>query len=327
MIRAAIIGLGWWGRVLVDSVQLRSTKLRFTCAAVLDKAEVERFAVDRGILLLDSLESVLRRTDVDAVFLATPHSQHLPQILQCANAGKPVFSEKPLALTLRDARTAVNACERSKVPLGLGTDRRVLPAMVRLKQLVDEGQLGTVLHVEGQYSNDFMSRAVSGSWRTSEQEAPGGGMTGPGLHALDSMIHLAGSMARIRGQVRYPKGRGVPVDTASLLVSFSSGATGILGTVRGVPNYFRLTVFGTGGWAELRQFGDLEVSLSGRQAWSERYPNELAVGSLLESFADTVTHSAPFPVSIRSMLQVVAAFETAIAALESDETCKVPEVV
>jgi predicted dehydrogenase len=327
VIRAAIIGLGWWGRVMVESVQLKSSKLRFTCGATLDRATVEQFARDRGILLFDSLQDVLGRPDIDAVFLATPHSLHLPQILECASVGKPVFSEKPLALTLHDAKVAINACEKAAVSLGLGTDRRMLPAMMRLKQLVEEGQLGTILHIEGQYSNDFMSRAISGSWRSSEQEAPGAGMPGPGLHVLDAMIHLAGPMTTIRGQVSRPRGRRVPVDAVSLLVSFATGATGTLGCVRGVPNYFRLAAFGTNGWAELRQFGDLEVALSGRQAWSERYPSELAVGSLLESFADSIVGLAAFPVSTHSMLQTVAAFETAIAALENSGLLKVPEIV
>jgi predicted dehydrogenase len=167
---------------------------------------------------------------------------------------------------------------------------------------------------------------MSGSWRFSQQEAPGAGMTGPGLHVLDAMIHLAGPMATIGGQVSRPRGRDIPVDTVSLLVRFESGATGTLGCVRGVPNYFRLAVFGTRGWAELRHFGELEIAISGRQAWSERYPNELAVGTLLESFADSVGGTSEFPVTACSMLQVVAAFEAAVNALESDTRVRVAEV-
>jgi predicted dehydrogenase len=326
MIRGAIVGLGWWGRVMVDSVQFKSSKLRFTCAAALDRMVVEKFADDREIVVLRSLEEILERRDVDAVFLATPHSLHVPQIVECADARKPVFSEKPLGLTLADAQIAVRACREAAVPLGIGTDRRMLPAMIRLKRLLDEGQLGEILHVEGQYSNDFMSRAVSGSWRASEKEAPGAGMTGPGLHALDAMIHLMGPIASVSGQVSRPKGRNVPVDTASLLVKFVAGATGTLACVRGVPNYFRLSVFGTSGWAELRQFGDLEVSISGQPTWLERYSGDLAVGSLLEAFADSVRGSAEFPVTTRSMLQVVAAFETTVNALESGSRLEVPEV-
>jgi predicted dehydrogenase len=328
MIRAAIVGLGWWGRVMVDSVQFKSSKLRFICAAALDRAAVEQFADDRGIAVLGSLAEILERADIDAVFLATPHSLHLPQIIECAGAGKPVFSEKPLALTLLDAQDAVRACQRANVPLGIGTDRRMLPAMLRLKRLLGEGKLGEILHVEGQYSNDFMSRAVSGSWRSLEKETPGAGMTGPGLHVLDAMIHLAGPIATVRGQVSRPKGRSVPIDAVSLLVKFVAGATGTLGCVRGVPNYFRLAVFGTAGWAELRQFGDLEVSIGGQPTWLERYPGDLAVGvgSLLEAFADSICGSAEFPVTTRSMLQVVAAFETTVNALESGSLLQVPKV-
>lgn len=323
MIRAAIVGLGWWGRVLVDAVQGRDAPLRFTHAFVPNPDEVGGFAAQHGVQLLPSFAAVLDHPAIDAVVLATPHSLHVAQIVACAQAGKAVFSEKPLALTLQEAETAVQACRQAGVVLGLGTDRRRLPAMLRLKGLVAGGALGDTLHVEGQYANDAMRSGLSGSWRTSLAETPGAGLTGPGLHMLDTLIHLVGPVGEMRGQLIQPRGDGIAVDALSLLLNFCGGMTGTMGCVRGVPDYFRATVFGTRGWAELRQFSVLELRIAGQDAVVETYSPELVVGELLDRFADAVAGRAAFPVSTTSMLQTVAAFEAAVQALQQADPVRV----
>lgn len=323
MIRAAIVGLGWWGRVLVDAVQGRDASLRFTHAFVPNPADVDSFAQQRGVQLLPSFAAVLNHPAIDAVVLATPHSLHVDQIVACAQAGKAVFSEKPLALNLPEAETAVRACRQAGVVLGLGTDRRRLPAMLRLKDLVAGGALGDILHVEGQYANDAMRSGLSGGWRTSQAETPGAGLTGPGLHMLDTLIHLVGPVSEIRGQLIQPKGDEIAIDALSLLLTFGGGSTGTMGCVRGVPDYFRATVFGTRGWAELRQFGVLELCIAGQAAAIETYSPKLVVGELLDRFADAVEGRADFPVSTTSMLHTVAAFEAAVQALQRPDPARV----
>ncbi len=323
MLNAAIVGLGWWGRLMVDSVHWSSEKLQFTHGVVRTLEKSRAFADKRQISLHTSLDDVLNLPSVDAVVLATPHSVHVEQVIACAKAGKPVFCEKPIGLTLEEATQAISACENAGVVFGLGTDRRLLPAMLRLKTMVDGGELGDLIHLEGQYSNNNMAAGVSGDWRTDPRETPGAGMTGPGLHILDALINIAGPVASLSGQVIHPQGLETPIDAASLLLSFEAGQTGLLGCVRGVPNYFRLAVFGTNGWAEMRGFGDLHIHLHDRHPWSERYDDTLAVGPLLEAFGSAVIGEKPFPVSNTSVLQTVAAFEAAIKTLSGDGPQKV----
>lgn len=324
MVNAAIVGLGWWGRRMVEAVQNRADRIRFTHAVERDPAKCASFAMARGLTMLGSLEEVLVRQEVDVVVLATPHSLHVEQIIACASAGKAVFSEKPLALTLSDAQRAVAACDHAGVALGLGTDRRFLPAMRALKDIVAGDHLGKLLHVEAQYANDAMSQGLSGGWRSDPAEAPGAGVTGPGLHALDALIHLAGPVAGLAGQIHRPEGPAIPLDAVSLMLRFRSGASGLLGCVRGVPDYFRMSVFGAGGWAEMRGWGTLEVRRSGEDEILRTYDPALAVGDLLVHFADAVEQRSALPVSIASMLNTVAAFETAIAAFGQDGLLDVP---
>ncbi|NOX26119.1 MAG: Gfo/Idh/MocA family oxidoreductase, partial [Deltaproteobacteria bacterium] len=110
VVKAAIIGLGWWGRIMVDAVQGQSNNMCFTHGAVRNREPVREFAEQRKLMLHSSLDEILALSEIDVVVLATPHSVHVEQIIACAEAGKPVFSEKPLALTLDEAKRAVDAC-------------------------------------------------------------------------------------------------------------------------------------------------------------------------------------------------------------------------
>ena len=194
MIRAAIVGLGRWGRTLVNSVQDKSDKLRFTHAVSRDPAHVCDFTEQHGLGAVGALDAVLDNRDIDAVVLATPHSLHLEQILACARARKAVLCEKPLAMTKADALRAVEACREASVVLGTGTDKRFFPAMQALAQIAASGELGRLLHLEGNFSNEVAAAQFSG-WRHSADESPAGGLTGTGIHVLDSFVHIAGPRA------------------------------------------------------------------------------------------------------------------------------------
>src|SRR6187401_3080860 len=80
MVRAAIVGLGRWGRSLVTSVQGKSDDIRFVAAHTRTPATADDFCRDQGVPLVDSYEQILADGNVDAVVLATPHSLHQRQI-------------------------------------------------------------------------------------------------------------------------------------------------------------------------------------------------------------------------------------------------------
>jgi len=301
-------------------------KIVFSRACVRNPGAVEAYAAEQGLILHTDIDDILDMPDIDAVVLATPHSVHVQQIIQCAEANKPVFSEKPIALTLAEARKAVSACVEADVTLVIGTDRRFLPAMLRLRELVADGSIGRLIHIEGQYSNDTMSQGVSGDWRTSADEAPGAGMTGPGLYMLDSMINIAGPLASLSGQINRPFGDETPVDAVSLLLRFSSGVTGILGCVRGVQHYYRIAVFGERGRIEMNGFGTLHICLNGEEERRETYPGDFAVGPTLALFAEAVAGDKTFPVSPTDILETVAAFETAITSFSEPGVNDVPVI-
>src|SRR6266513_6381912 len=106
MIRAAIVGLGTWGQHLVSSVQGKSDVIQFVAGATRTPAKASGFVTQHAIRLFDRYEDLLADPSVDAVVLATPHSQHCDEIVAAARAGKHVFVEKPLGLNHEKARHA-----------------------------------------------------------------------------------------------------------------------------------------------------------------------------------------------------------------------------
>src|SRR5437763_4507524 len=174
MIRAAIVGLGRWGRTRVNSVQNKSDRLRFTHAVSRDPARVGDFAAEHGLRVLGSLDAALAEPAIEAVVLATPHSRHTDQILAAATAGKHVFCDKPLTLTRAEAERAVAACEKAGIVLGVGHDKRFFPAMAELARIAATCGLGTMLHIEGSFSNEVAAAQFT-PWRDSAEESPAGG--------------------------------------------------------------------------------------------------------------------------------------------------------
>src|ERR1043166_389804 len=114
MIDAAIIGLGRWGKGIVQSVQGKSKRLRFIRGVSKEPDQVRAFAATHGFELSTEFADAVADTRVRAVVLATPHSLHVGQIAAVAAAGKPVWCEKPLALTLAEAKRAVAAVEKDR---------------------------------------------------------------------------------------------------------------------------------------------------------------------------------------------------------------------
>ena len=153
MIAAAIVGLGRWGQTLVAAVQGKSDRLRFTTAVSRDPARMPRLHDRHGLRrssTASTRRSPIRR--IDAVVLATPHTQHADQVIAAADAGKAVFCEKPLALTRAEAERAVAACREAGIVLGVGTDKRFFPALhgagAHRRRAANWGRL---LHIEAQF--------------------------------------------------------------------------------------------------------------------------------------------------------------------------------
>ena len=319
MINAAVIGLGRWGQTLLGSVQGKSTRVRFVHGVSKEPELARDLAARHGFRLSTDLADALADPQVQAVWLATPHSLHVEQVRAVTATGRPVWCEKPLALTRANAQRAVDACRAAGVPLGSGNNKRCFASMRELARIVASGTLGSILHIEGHFSNEHSTRVTRGSWRDDPGESPAAGLTGAGLHVLDAFVNLAGPIRRVDAKVFEAKPPPDPRDVLAVLVEFASGATGQLATVRAAPVVWRIQVFCTGGWVEARGEDTLTVARMGEEPVTQTFPHVDSLLVLVEAFADAIEGKAPFPVTPAQMLDLIGAFEAVVKSAETGE--------
>jgi predicted dehydrogenase len=324
MINAAIFGLGRWGQALVTAVQGKSDRIRFVRGIVREPARARDFAAQHGLGLTTALAEATADPAIDAVFLATPHSLHIEQVIAVARSGKAVWCEKPLALTRAEAARAVAACREAGVPLGCGYNRRCFSSMRELKRVVDGGTLGDVLHIEAHFSNEYSTRMLPHGWRDDPAESPALGMTGCGLHVLDALVNLGGPIRQVHAKSCVRKPSPDPRDAVAVLAEFASGATGLMATVRATVPFWRVHVFGTRGDAEARDEGELRVGHIGEAPKAHSFAPVDSLRALAESFADAVEGRAPFLISRQQLIDVTAAFEAVITSLDTGAPVDVP---
>lgn len=323
MLKAAIVGLGRWGRVLVDSVQDKSDKIGFDAGVTRTPAKAQAFADKHGFPLGGDYEAVLRDSSIEAIVLATPHRQHAEQIEAAAAAGKHIFVEKPFTMTKVSAEQAVAAADKAGVVLALGHNRRFLPTVLELKSRLAAGALGDILHVETNFSGSGAMRFQAGGWRADRRESPVGGMGGMGIHMVDMMINLFGRIAEAR-TISLRRVLDIDIDdTTSILFRFESGMTGYLGTLAATVQTQRIEVFGSRGSLEIRdELGFTYRPMAGETEHTD-YPRFEKERAELEAFADAVAGDAPYPLPNDQAIHGVAVFEAIVESALTDKAVKI----
>jgi predicted dehydrogenase len=334
MIRAAIVGIGRWGRTLVGAVQGKSTELRFTVGHNRTRAHAEEFCAGHGIALRDSLDDILADPAIDAVVFATPHSEHGEQVERAAAAGKHVMMEKPFSLDRKSAARALDAAARAAIVLGVAYPRRFHPGVRELKARLDDGRLGQVAHCHGEQMAPAGLFMNPESWRADSREAPAGGMTASGVHNLDAMIHLFGPIDEVyatslRRTVRYDA-----EDTTSVMLGFRAGMSATLLCCIATAVSYRLAVYGSKGRAELvtpeaafHFTATPEAMPAGRHIQPApeiiEYRGFNALLAELEAFAAAIEGGPAYPISREEILHGVAAFESIVESAATHRPVKV----
>jgi len=318
MLNVAVVGLGWWGRTIAGLLK-GSSKLRIAVGIdVVVTGEFE-FPVEK------EFEKALKDPAVQAAILCTPHSQHCDQIVRAANAKKHVFCEKPLSLNRADVLRAVAACNANGVTLAVGHEKRFEPPVVELFRMAAAGELGTLLQVEGNFSQDKFLSMPADNWRLTEKEAPAGPMTATGIHLLDLSVGLLGPAENVLARVRRLASGLTNGDSLALQVSFKNGTSALLSAILATPFDGRFAVYGSKGWAEVRDKAHpeaprgwvLTVTLKDKQKETKEYAPAKAVLANLEAFADAAAGRAPYPVPQEQMIANISALEAVFKSARS----------
>jgi predicted dehydrogenase len=336
VIRAAIVGLGRWGRSLVASVQGKSDGIRFVLAHTRTRATAEAFCREQGVPLVDSYDEVLADPAVDAVVLATPHSLHERQIVAAAAARKHIHVEKPITLDRAGADVAIAAARKAGVVLAVGYCRRFHPSVVELRRRLRDGRLGTVISMVAQHTTSTAQFLPPDNWRTAPEEAPGGALTAVGVHALDHMIEFAGRVADVRC-VTARSFPGPSDDTTTVMLRFESGATGLIFCSVATATNFSFTLYGSKGLAEISRpnLARLRFVPTSDQAPTgpvtappdeiSEHPDFDMLNAELTEFARAIRDRTPYPVAIEEVLHGMSVFDAIVRAGRSGEIEAVTE--
>lgn len=310
-----VLGFGRWGKVLVDSVQGKSKTVRFGAAAARDSSRIAEEAAQRGLRVAPDFQTVLADTAIDGVVLATPHSLHGQQIEACIRAGKPVLVEKPFTLTYSSAIAVLDLAREHNVLVAAAHNRRFLEPVVTLKQMISDGELGTVLHTETHFSSNLVGRYPTDSWRVAEGESPAGGLAGSGIHHIDALIYLDSPIVEVFAWTSR-RVQDLPIDDkTSVMFKLASGSTASLLTITATAPTYRIEVFGTKAKAELtgdagvRGSETLEVTELDGCRRRHQFPAFDIERAELEAFGAAIRGEAPYPVSPAEVLNGIAAFE------------------
>jgi predicted dehydrogenase len=323
MIRAAIIGQGWWGKTILKSL-VTSTVIKPVLAVdPLDEARAAAAAL--GIATASRFEDALENSDVEAVILCTPQEHHASQIVAAARAGRHVFCEKPLCTTAADAEAALAAVSKAKVRLGIGHERRFEPAVIEMRQRFASGEFGNPLMLEGNFSQDKFLKLPADNWRLSNTLNPAGPLSATGIHMVDLSIALLGRPTQIWARLAQLGSDFENGDTLSITIGFAGGATAMLGAVLATPFMGRLALLGSKGWMEIRDRSHPESSTGWDVTTVHRdqlpvttfYPPHPAVRDNLEAFGRACAGEVPYPVTADEMLANVRSFEAIQRSIKS----------
>jgi predicted dehydrogenase len=237
----AMVGTGMWAQRLAEAAERAGLEL-VTCFSRDDarrRAFAERFRCGAAT----SLEEAIGDPRVEGVLLVTPNDVHEEQALACAERGRHVFVEKPIADSLEAGERMRAACAEAGVALMVGHAFRRLGAARRVRQLLDDGALGRVVLAEANMSLPGSLRPDA--WRAHRGRNPGGPIMQLGIHHVDTLAYWLGPVRRASGSFAHVHTPADIDDVGILTLEFESGALASLTGSYVSPKTLSLRLLGT----------------------------------------------------------------------------------
>lgn len=240
----AAVGLGRWAYVLADAYT-RSEKVKLVSCFSRTQEKREKFAQRYNCGFDTSMEAMLAREDVEMVIVTVPNDQHADVIEQCARAGKHIYVEKPISVTVEHAKRIDAVVKETGVKFLCGHSSRRLGGLRKIKEMIETKEIGEVSVIEAVFSNERGLELKKGNWRGDPVKAPAGPLTQLGVHQIDNLQFLLGPVKRVFnfGKPMYTEVENITVNTTVL--DFENGAQAYLGTNWACPGVFSINVYGT----------------------------------------------------------------------------------
>jgi len=261
-----IIGSGFMGRTYTETINKYCKRARVR--AVTAGSRAGQLAKDYGIDLEPSVESLVARKDIQAVFIATPHHVHAEQSLAAAQAGKHILIEKPMACTVADCDAILDACKKAKVQSSIAFGQRTRICNIRAKQIIDEGRIGKIQQIDSTQLNGGGVGTLPG-WQGDSANL--GTLFGHGIHNFDSIRWLSGQEIKTVYAKCTSFEPAVRVEGSSMvLMTLSDGTFASLWCTFQLPkpsfprSQFAARIIGERGLIDLDAYGELRLAIDGQ---------------------------------------------------------------
>lgn len=318
-VRLASIGLGRWARVLARGAGRGEVIDLVSCYSRSAESRArfqEEFGVARAA---SSLDELLSDPEIEGVLVTTPNDTHKPVILDCLDAGKAVYTDKPIAHTMEDAGDIARAAADAGTPFAVGHSARRLGGHRAMKQWLEEGRLGDVSLAEANFSNERGLELTPDTWRYFADKSPGGTMIQLGVHHADNLQYLLGPVAAVSAHARKLFTRAEVPDAVMSILEFEEGPLGYLGAGWASPGVYQLRLQGT----EANLFYDLDFN-----NWDESHLADSKSSLVSQAYRQSVRPPVEMPhtdmfreqldefaLAIRGRAEVEVGAEEAIRAL------------
>ncbi len=307
------------------------------CGENRDRAEA--LAARHGARCCESLPALVSQRLIDAVIIGSPSGCHAEQATLAVRHGLHVLVEKPLDVTTARIDALVDEVARARVTLAVCFQDRLAPDVVRMKALIDAGEIGAPILATGEVRWYRPPEYYSGSrWRGKRALDGGGALMNQGSHTVDLLVYLMGPVVSVSGAIATRLHAIETEDTAVATLHFASGALGtIYATTASYPGYpRRLSITGSEGTMTLEDSRLVSIDLRGREAVratnGEPRPENAASPvvsdisghrRIIEDFLDAVRTGRAPACSGSAGRESVAVIEAAYASAGSGESVKV----
>ncbi len=318
-VRLASIGIGRWARVLARGARRGEVIELASCYSRSEesrKAFQEEFGIPRAA---SSLDELLSDPEIEGVLVTTPNDAHKPVILEALDAGKAVYTDKPIAHTMEDAGDIARAVSASGLPFAVGHSARRLGGHRAMRQWLDEGRLGDVSLAEANFSNERGLELTTDTWRWFADKSPGGALIQLGVHHADTLQYLLGPVASVTSHARRLYTKSEVPDAIMSILEFESGPLGYLGNGWASPGVYQLRLLGT----EANLFYDLDFN-----NWTESHLTDAKSTLVCQAYRQSVRPKMDIPhtdmfreqldefaLAIRGEAEIEVGAEEAIRAL------------
>lgn len=246
-VKIGIVGLGRWAKVLARAAGA-SNVLEIVSGYSRTAENRAAFQQEFGVRGVSDLAGMLTDPEIKGVILTVPNEQHLPLAREVAQAGKHVYTEKPIASTLEEG-LAIEALEKTHgVTVTVGHSARLMAGIRTIGEAIQAGELGRVGFMEANFSNERALELTPKAWRWYKDRAPGGPLSQLAIHQFDVLHYLGGEIVEASSIASKLSPVGAEVDDQSMTtLRFADGKIGYVGSSWTSPGVFCVRVFGSKG--------------------------------------------------------------------------------